>query len=363
MAGDPALPSLTEQPSTRVRAIDWLRGLAVLLMIQTHALGLLRPELHAGTAFNALQWVDGLVAPAFILAAGFSMALTQVRAASTAGPAEVRRRRTLKTLRRIGEVLLVGTLVNWMWFPIFREPRWILRMDILQCIGLSLLIAFPVLFALAPRPSALRWISLLLAAVVFGVAPFAESLGPPWEGVLNQRANAVFPLLPWGGYVYLGAAIGSATAEKGPRGAAVWLLGLAGAGILIWVATPWFAAVYPPHEFWVTNPANAARRWTQVCLVAVTLLLIEWRAPGGWRSAVPVRFIEVFGTSSLAGYFFHQMLLFFRIFGFSFEARWGKSCSWPEYWAVTALLVGCTFALTWVTDRVYQGRSRLAGVS
>jgi len=194
MAGDPA--------TSRIRAIDWLRGLAVLLMIQTHALALLRPELRAGTAFNALQWVDGLVAPSFILAAGFSMALTQVRAAlATAADAGARRRRMLKTLRRIGEVLLVGILVNWMWFPIFREPRWILRMDILPCIGLALLIAFPILFALAPHPRALRWTALLLAAVVFGISPLAESLGPPWEGFLNGKANAVFPLLPWAGYV------------------------------------------------------------------------------------------------------------------------------------------------------------------
>src|SRR5882762_6127988 len=153
-----------QAPASRVRAIDWLRGLAVLLMIQTHALGLLRPELRSGAGFDALQWLDGLVAPAFILAAGFSLALTQVRAAAAAASADARRKRMLKTLRRIGEVLLVGTLINWMWFPIFREPRWILRMDILQCIGLSLLIAFPILFALASRPRALRWTALLLAA-------------------------------------------------------------------------------------------------------------------------------------------------------------------------------------------------------
>src|SRR5256712_4258447 len=205
---------------SRIRAIDWLRGLAVLLMIQTHALALLRPELRSGGLFDSLQWVDGLVAPAFILAAGFSMALTQVRAASAPGAAEARRRRMLRTLRRLAEVLLVGILVNWMWFPIFREPRWILRMDILPCIGLSLLLALPILFALAPHPRALRWASLLLAAAVFGVSPLAEPLVPPWNRFLNQHSDAAFPLLPWPGYVYLGAAIGSATAEKGPRGAA-----------------------------------------------------------------------------------------------------------------------------------------------
>src|SRR5690242_14736613 len=194
--------------AARVRAIDWLRGLAVIFMIQTHSFALLKPELRAGSLFNALQWVDGLVAPAFILAAGFSMALTQVRAAAQGGAADARRRRIRKTLRRLGEVLLVGTLVNWMWFPIFREPRWILRMDILQCIGFSLLIALPILFALAPHPRALRFVALLLAAAAFGLAPFSEALGPPWAGIVNQRPPAVFPLLPWAGYVYLGAAIG-----------------------------------------------------------------------------------------------------------------------------------------------------------
>src|SRR5438270_10525630 len=251
----------------RIRAIDWLRGIAVLFMIQTHAMALLRPELRGKALFNALQWMDGLVAPAFILAAGFSMALTQVRAAAASGDADARRRRMKKTLRRLGEVLLVGALVNWMWFPIFREPRWIVRMDILPCIGISLLIALPILFSLAPRPAALRWTALLLAALAFGLAPLAESLGPPWDRFLNQRADAVFPLLPWSGYVYLGAAVGAAAAEKGARGAALWLCGLAAAGILVWVATPWFAAAYPPHQFWVTNPANSARRWTQVCLL------------------------------------------------------------------------------------------------
>lgn len=342
----------------RIRAIDWLRGLAVVFMIQTHALGLLRPELREGVAFAALQWVDGLVAPSFILAAGFSLALTQVRAASGTDAKGARSRRMRRTLRRLGEVLAVGILVNWMWFPIFRQPRWIVRMDILPCIAFSLLIALPILFALAPRPRALRWTALLLAALAFGLAPLAESLGPPWDRFLNQRADAVFPLLPWSGYVYLGAAIGSAAAEKGARGAAAWLAILSAAGIAVWAATPWFTALYPPHQFWVTNPANAARRWTQVCLFALVLLGLEQRVQGSWRESAAVRFVEVFGTSSLAGYFFHQALLFYRVFGFSFESRWGKSCSWPLYALLVGLLVACTFALTWLTDRLYQRLDR-----
>src|SRR5207237_1427556 len=120
----------------RVRAFDWLRGIAVLVMMQTHALSLLHPSLRQGRFFQDLQWIDGLVAPSFIFAAGFSMALTQVRAAASPGARWPRIRRTL---RRLLEVLAVATLMQWMWFPLWREPKWLLRIDILMCIFLSLL--------------------------------------------------------------------------------------------------------------------------------------------------------------------------------------------------------------------------------
>ena len=349
-------------PSSRVRAFDWLRGGAVLVMIETHALVLLRPALRAGSFYSVIQWIDGLVAPAFILAAGFSLALTQVRAAAgdaraqaDAGDAraagDARRARFLKTLRRIGEVLAVATLVNWMWFPIFREPRWILRVDILQCIGLSLLIALPFIFLLAPRPKALQAAGLLGAALVFGLSPLAEHVGPPLAGILNRSTGAPFPLLPWGGSVYLGAAIGAAGTAGGKKAIAAWLLGLAALGVLLWLLTPQISGLYPPHDFWVTDPTNHARRWTQVCLIALLLLGLE---AAGMRGGRPVRFVEVFGTSSLAGYFFHQMLLYFHLFGFSFEKFWGDRCSWPQFWALLALLIAMTFALTVATDAVYQ---------
>jgi uncharacterized membrane protein len=331
----------------RIRAFDWLRGGAVVVMIQTHALVLLRPELHQGDWWTRLQWMDGLVAPAFIFSAGFSLALVQVRGAASG----TRGARVRKTLRRLGEVLFVATLVNWMWFPIFREPRWIFRVDILHCIGLSLLFALPILALLAPRPRALRWVCLGLAAAVFGVSPLAEHVRGPLAAVANGSTGSVFPLLPWAGYVYLGASAGATAAQGDVRALAKWVAMLLVAGIALWVLTPQVTALYPPHNFWVTDPANHARRWTQVCGVLLVLMLAE-------RATAPVanpvrRFIELFGMSSLAAYFFHQMLLFFRIAGFSFEAVWGASCSWPKYWLVTVVLVAATAVLTAAMDRVY----------
>jgi uncharacterized membrane protein len=335
--------------STRILAFDWLRGIAVVVMIQTHALSLLRPELRTGPLWSRLQWIDGLVAPSFIFAAGFSLALVQVRGAS----GSARWRRLRKTLRRLGEVLLVATLVNWMWFPLLREPRWIFRIDILHCIGLSLLLALPILAALASRPLVLRWVALGLALLVFGLAPFAERVHGPLAALANGSTGSVFPLMPWAGYVYLGASAGATAAAGDVRALARWIVGLLVLGIVLWLLTPQLAAAYPPHEFWVTNPANHASRWTQVCAL-VLLLMAADRLPGRWRATAPVRFVEVFGSSSLAGYFFHQMLLYKQIRGFSFDAVWGKRCDWPQYWLLTALLIACTFVLTWAMDHVYR---------
>jgi len=330
---------------TRIHAFDWLRGLAVLVMIQTHSLVLLRPEFRSGDFFVKLQWLDGLVAPSFIFAAGFALALTQVRAALSDKAHGARAKRLRRTLRRLFEVLFMATLTNWAWFPIFREPRWLIRIDILHCIGLSLLIALPVLAMLAPHPRAMRWSALGLAALAFGAAPFFEHVPAPLGHFLNVNTGSVFPLLPWGGYVYLGAAVGAACAKDGISATVRWLLGLAAVGILLWIATPQVSGLYPPHDFWVTDPANHARRWTQVCLFATALLAVEQLWPGRWRTSLPVRFVEVFGTSSLAGYFIHEMLLYFHTFGFSFERVWGNKLDWPHYWPILILLIACTFAV------------------
>src|SRR5262249_304696 len=205
-------------------------------MIQCHALTLLRPELRAGTLYRRIDFVDGLVAPAFIFAAGFSLALVQIRGA--AGGAQTAR--MLKTMRRLAEVLVVATLVNWMWFPILREPRWIARIDILHCIGLSLLIALPILAGLAKHPRSLRSVSL-------AGAPVAETVRGPLAALLNTSTESIFPLVPWAGYAYLGASAGAAASAGGKR-LQHWLLRLAALGALISLVHPLLVGLYPPKH-------------------------------------------------------------------------------------------------------------------
>ncbi len=346
-------PSVSQD---RVRAIDWLRGIAVLFMIQCHALFLLTPELRAGVWAKRLLKLDSLVAPAFIFSAGFALALVMVRSAAGG----TLRQRIPRNLRRIGEVLVVATLVNWAWFPLLREPKWVFRMDILQCVGVCLLLVLPVAAALASRPRVLLAVTFVLAMAVFTVAPLGEQVEGPWATLTNKSDFAPFPLLPWLGFAWLGAFAGTVTGAWGRAGLVRALVLLTGLGVAGTLAADFLFQLYPPHRFFVSNPADSAARFAWVCAVLLGLLWLEGRLSAGAAPSRLRRFIEVFGTSSLSAYFFHEMLLFYRIGGvFSFTRFWGDRSGWAQYWLLLAVLIGLTFLLCVAVDRMEAWARRL----
>lgn len=327
----------------RIHAFDWLRGVAVVVMIQTHSVVLLEKALQSDRIGRWLMWIDGLVAPSFLFSAGFALALVQVRAAATN---EGRLKQLKKSVTRIAEVLLVASLVNFIWF---RELKWLLRIDILQCIGLSLAAVLPVLFALGRRPQMVRWVLLAIAGVVFFTSPFAEAPTNAWSLLVNTRAGILdastgspFPLFPWTGYVFLGASFGATVAVmRSEADLWRWLALLVGLGAALWASESFWRALYPPHNVWVTNPSNAGHRWTQVLLLLAMFRLIEVRWPRVSASRA-VATLGAFGASSLSAYFFHEMLLYEHHVGF-FSKLFRERLDWITYWPVLAALIVCTW--------------------
>ena len=60
----------------RLRALDWLRGIAVLVMVECHVFNaLLAPEYRSAAWFGILNWLNGFVAPAFLLVSGAVMGI------------------------------------------------------------------------------------------------------------------------------------------------------------------------------------------------------------------------------------------------------------------------------------------------
>lgn len=340
----------------RLRAFDWLRGVAVLVMVQTHALVLLQPALRQGPAFHWVNFVDGLVAPTFLFAAGFSLGLTQVRAAQ----ANDRERRLRKTALRLLEVLFIACLLNWMWFPVFREPHWWLRLDILHCLSLNLLALLPVANSLGGRPKTLAALMLGVGVVAFGVSPLLEHVGGPFGLFFNENNGALFPLLPWLGHIAIGVAMGAVGASMPRWRLNVALSLLAAVGYATYKLTDAIVALYPPHDVWRTNIGPHGVRLFWVAVLSLLLSGIEWRVK---REGPIARFATTFGTSSLSAYFFHLFFLYYELIPHvAFRAQWLDALSWPAYGVATVALIALTFAAVRLWDPIDARLRRPGGL-
>ena len=125
----------------RLAYIDWMRGLACVLMFQTHCYdSWLNPAARKTTFFMWSQLGGTLPAPLFLFLAGVSFALVTDKLRQKGLPANAIAR---TTIRRGAEILGLGLLfrlqeyvIAWGWAP------WsdVLRVDILNTIGISMML-------------------------------------------------------------------------------------------------------------------------------------------------------------------------------------------------------------------------------
>src|SRR6266700_3143203 len=106
-------------PSDRLRYLDWMRGLAALIMLQGHVMdGWVRPHDRSGEWFWLSQFLGGLPAPIFLFLVGVSLAIVLDRMRAKGAPVGDL---TLKVVRRGGWILFLAYVFRLeqflMWYP------------------------------------------------------------------------------------------------------------------------------------------------------------------------------------------------------------------------------------------------------
>jgi uncharacterized membrane protein len=301
--------------SHRLGYLDWLRGVAVLIMIEAHGFdSWTRPEDKARDAYGLLMVLGGMGAPAFLFLAGTGVAL--------AAAAHMRRGRSSREASRLvqrrgWQVFLFAFLFRFQSYLLggFTNPAGLLKVDVLNVMG-------PAMVATATAwrlPGSRLRKALALSAAVIAIAcvtPAVRDAGWPallpgfLEEYLRPRPRrGTFTLFPWAGFVLAGGVLGLAI-----DGARHWqparlqaMLALAGLGLTL--AACWASfqpPLFPSARFWTSSPTFFALR-VGLLVVAVPLAYLWSERRVRLTAARPV---EVLGVGSLFVYFVHVELVY-----------------------------------------------------
>jgi uncharacterized membrane protein len=288
---------------SRIDYLDWARGMACLLMFQTHAYDAWLGGASRQTHFFRWTRLGGaLPAPAFLFLAGLAVALVVDRSLGKGASVQQTSRAVMHRGWQIFGLALLFRLQEFL----LGQPRapWtdLLRVDVLNIIGLSLVLVGAFSGLLWPLVAGnLAHVGIGSAAVAAVVAlvtpPLWTTYRPRWlPWFLESYINGVhifdkpqpylFALFPWAAFAFAGFAAGCFLVTPWARRrvfGAVVVMGAAGVALLglgFWLNTrPQFYAVY---DFWHTSPNYFLIR---VGLVAAILLVgyfwCRW-APSLW---------------------------------------------------------------------------------
>ena len=265
-----AAPALT----TRIAAIDWMRGLVMVLMIVDHASmafdGTHQPKdsalypdamtaaLPAGEFFT--RWMTHLCAPTFVFLAGLSLALSVERRVARGVPAwEIDR-----------SILVRGAIIALLDPTVVSLGSGRLTFQVLFAIGIAMM-------AMAPLRR-LHWTALLAVGVAwfaFGELVTALVWHPPGSASVaasflvatygGSAAVIKYPAIPWLAVMAMGWAFGrhmSRVAAGRARFTTQQVLWVGGALFLVIFAVVRWNAGY--GDMWLHRADNSWQQWLHV---------------------------------------------------------------------------------------------------
>jgi len=345
---------VADATTQRLAFLDWTRGLACVLMFQTHGYDAWLSESARHTSFFGLSQLAGtLPAPLFLFASGLSLALVIGRALQKGiAPAEASR----KAMLRGAEILAFGMLFRVQEF-VLGQPYapWtdLLRVDILNIIGVAIILMAAMCWLVATRIAVPREITeaqvgrggvprwcYIISAI--GAAAFIVVVTPPlwtthqphwlpWylESYVNGVHNLgtpqpwLFAVFPWVAFAFAGLAFGFLIFSPWARAhesSAFVVTGLA--GVLFVFLGRWLDAmprqVYAVYDFWHTSPNFFLIRIGVI--LGIIFLAFAWcRWGAALKGFAPV--IEL-GRTSLFVYWLHIEFVYGR---FSILAKRAQS--------------------------------------
>lgn len=341
--------------------LDWMRGLAVVVMIWAHTLDAW--TVTAEKTSYRYWWVmliSGMAAPMFLFLAGVSVSLASGS----------KLRRGLAPWDAAWPMVRRGFWI-WALALLFRVQAFvlspgatlygILKVDILNIMGPAIILAAAV-WGLTSRFAA-RMAALVGVAMAFGFAtPLIRAstglaaLPDPIEWYFRPWAGrTTFTLFPWAGFVLAGAAVGLVVDRVRTDGVErrmnVWFA-VAGVAIAaVGVGASWLPSPYPVSQFWTSSPSFFFIR-IGVLIFGISLAYLWSLRPTAARFS-PLR---QFGQTSLFIYWIHVEMVY-GIISYPLHRDLPLEQSLVAFVLFTGLMLAASLAKTRIAAE-WKGRHR-----
>ncbi len=316
----------------RLAYIDWMRGLACVLMFQTHAYdSWMSAEAKKSSSLIAWSRLGGtLPAPLFIFLAGVSFALLTEKLREKG----IERSAIAKqTILRGAEIFGMGLLFRMQEFALgYPWSPWtdLLRVDVLNILGLSMMLMGVLCGATGDGTVAASRIRTLVAGI-FAAVIVAMVTPPLWtthrlkflpwpiESYINgvhifkEPQPWLFPLFPWSAFAFAGLAVGFFLfSDFAKRREGLTFTALGGAGIAACYLSVLFdssrARLYAVYDYWHSNPNFLLMRCG--ILLMILFLVYAWCRWGlAQKGFSPI--IQL-GNTSLLVYWVHIEFVYGR---------------------------------------------------
>jgi uncharacterized membrane protein len=329
--------AVASAPSSRLAWIDWMRGLACVLMFQTHCYdSWLGGDARKSSFFMWSQLGGTLPAPLFLFLAGISFAfVTDKLIRKNLSVGEI----TRTMARRGAEIFAFGLLfrlqeylIAWGWAP----KSDLLRVDILNTIGLSMILMALVCGLALGIASPLRQRAALVIAAISSATLIALATPPLWttwrpmwlpwplESYINGCHNLgapqawLFPVFPWSALAFAGLAAGFSLFSEWARAHTAQALVLSGAvGAALILIARWldhtYIQLYAVYDYWHTSPNFLLTRVGILLVIAfLSYAWCRWGLPsrewGIWSFSPLIQL----GQTSLLVYWVHIEFVYGR---------------------------------------------------
>lgn len=333
---------------SRALFIDLLKGLALVVMIEVHVFNtLLIPALKESWWWPSLNFINGLVAPAFTFTSGMVFVISIQNSNS-----ELRKfgKDFWKKMSRIGFIFAAGYALHIPFFSIrkimshldFDTLSRFFVFDVLQVISTGL---FILLFAriIFKNDNAFYNFSAVLTLLILFFGPiawsidFANYLPIFFAQFFNRMHGTLFPVFPWWAFLFAGAYTAKIylTARKNEKEKQfAWQLLFS--GFVFYIVSVLFLYVFFPQSFTDIKPHPFF--FLERAGVIIFLLGIGWMyisQKENYKS-----FLLDVSRESLTVYWIHLQLIYRpTIFNDSLATKYGNSLNLWGSLIITIILI------------------------